>query len=120
MPTILIAEDDQHLRVLLKQILELNNYCVIAVSDGQQAINYIKENPVDLLITDLIMPKKEGIETISELKKTYHDLPIFAMSGGSLTSTDIYLKIAKNLGVTKTFLKPFNVTEMLEAIKSVV
>ncbi|ETR71127.1 MAG: response regulator receiver protein [Candidatus Magnetoglobus multicellularis str. Araruama] len=120
MPTIVIADDDNHLRSMLKQIIETEDYNVIEAMNGQQAIDFVKKHPVDLVITDLIMPTKEGIETINELKHLNPDLPIFAMSGGSLTNAKVNLKIALNLGVSKTFLKPFDVNEMLEAIKAIV
>jgi len=117
MPTIIIADDDDQLRTMLSQIFEVENYTVIEAQNGQQAIDYIRNNTVDLLITDLIMPEKEGIETINELKRVSPELPIFAMSGGSMTNSEVYLQIAQKLGVSQTFLKPFDINEMLEAVK---
>ncbi len=115
-----MGDDDLYLRTMLRQIFEIEQFQVIDVDDGQKAIDYIKNNPVDILITDLIMPKKEGIETINELKNLFPDLPVFAMSGGSMTNAQVYLDIAQTLGVMHTFLKPFNINEMLDAVKSVI
>jgi DNA-binding response OmpR family regulator len=120
MATILLADDDIQLRTMLREILEIENYHVIEVGDGEKTINFLKNNPVDIVITDLIMPKKEGIETINELRKLYPDLPIIAMSGGSMTNSRVYLDIALKLGVIKAFLKPFDINEMLETIHSVI
>ena len=120
MPTILLADDDIQLRTMLKQILEIENYQVIECDNGEKVLRYLIDNTVDLIITDLIMPKKEGIETINELRKLYPELPVIAMSGGSMTNSQVYLDIAKKLGVLYTFLKPFDIHEMLAAIKSVI
>ncbi|KPA10650.1 response regulator receiver protein [Candidatus Magnetomorum sp. HK-1] len=119
MQTIIVADDDTNLRTMLRQILEIENYHVIEADNGQKVIDYVNEHPVDLVITDLIMPKKEGIETINELSKLFPDLPIFAMSGACMTDSKLYLEIAKKLGVVQTFLKPFDINEMLNAVKSV-
>jgi len=120
MPTIVIADDDKNLRSMLKQIFEVENYTVLEADNGEKAIEYVNKNHVDLVITDLIMPKKEGIETINELNHKYPSLPVFAMSGACMTDSKIYLEIAKKLGVVKTFLKPFDINEMLDSVKSVI
>jgi len=76
-----------------------------------------EKNPVDLVITDLLMPEKEGIEVILALRKGYPDVPIFAMSGGGIKPPDVYLKMAKLSGAQAIFEKPIKKEEFLIAVK---
>ena len=84
MPRILIIDDERQIRELLRDILEDAGYDVAEAADGQEAIKIQRGEPADLIITDLIMPEKEGIETIRELKQSYPDVRIIAMSGGGV------------------------------------
>jgi len=117
MKQILIIDDEPQIRSLLKIMLEREGFDIIVASDGKEGMELFEKNPVDLVITDLIMPEKEGIEIIRALKKGYPDVPIIAMSGGGRNSPDGYLHMAKLLGAQATFEKPIKKEELLIAVK---
>ncbi len=118
MPKILIIEDDDQIRVLIKKMLENEaNYEVIEAADGNQGIRQFKQNTIDLVITDIIMPDKEGIETIKELRKEAKDAKIIAISGGGRIGPYDYLDLAKRIGAKRVFEKPFDLKELVEAVK---
>ncbi len=117
MARILIIDDERQVRELLRDILEEAGYDVAEASDGQEAMKIQKSEPAELIITDLIMPEKEGIETIRELKQSYPDVRIIAMSGGGVVGPDSYLKIAQGVGAIWTFSKPIKRDELLDGIR---
>lgn len=114
--TILIIEDDERIRELLRTFLEAAGYLVVDAENGAVGIKKYRENTIDLVITDLIMPEKEGIETIRELKALNPQVKIIAMSGGGVLDPEEYLSIAKRLGVLRTLAKPFSREEIVTAV----
>jgi len=119
MALILIIDDEPQIRSMLKLMLERDGYEVAEAPDGIEGIKIYRQNPADLIITDLIMPNKDGIGTIIDLKKEFPDVKIIAMSGGGLNKPQGYLKGAKKLGAACTLTKPIDRNEMLKAIKDV-
>jgi CheY-like chemotaxis protein len=117
MARILIIDDEAMIRDLLKELLEREGYETITASGGNDGIEIYREKPADLIITDLIMPGKEGIETIMELRRDFKDVKIMAMSGGGRIDPETYLQMAKTLGAVKTIAKPFDRKELLETIQ---
>ena len=117
MANILLIDDDDQFRNMLRQLLERNGYEVKEASGGKEGIKLYLENPTDLIITDLIMPGKDGIETIQEFKKNFPDIKIIAISGGGRLGPEDYLHLAKMLGAQKTLTKPIELPELLEAIE---
>lgn len=91
-------------------------YEVEMAENGIEAINKYRENPADLVVTDIIMPEKEGIETIIELKRDYPQVKIIALSGGGTHGPKDYLDSARLLGVEETFYKPFEMDDLLEKV----
>ena len=120
MARILIIDDESVIQDLLVDMLEREGYETITASDGKEGMRIYRENPTDLIITDLIMPKKEGIETIMELRRDFRDVKVIAMSGGGMNDSDTYLQIAKTIGVEKTLAKPFNRKELLRAVQELI
>ena len=116
MPLILIIDDEASIRNLLTKILNRAGYETICAADGKEGLKLQNQTPADLVITDLIMPEKDGIETIMELRKDFPDVKIIAMSGGGRIEPKTYLNIAKNLGATRSFKKPFDQKELLATI----
>ncbi len=114
---ILVVDDEEQMRSLIRQILEGCGYEVSEAPDGNVALWLFKEKPSDLIITDLIMPKKEGLETIMELKKDVPDVKIIAISGGGHGDKRQYLDMAKKMGADSTLAKPFEKEELLKAVK---
>jgi len=117
MARILIIDDDAQLLAMLRQTLEREGYEVVEASDGKAGLKRYHENPTDLIITDLIMPEKEGIETITELRRAFPDVKIIAISGGGQVDPGQYLSIAKSFGVQYTFAKPVERNELLKAVR---
>lgn len=117
MKQILVIDDERQVRAMLRLALERTGYAVVEASDGKEGIRLYREKLCDLIITDLIMPEKEGIEIIRELKQEFPDIKIIAMSGGGLVSPDNYLYIAGKLGARRTFAKPVDRGELLNAVE---
>jgi CheY-like chemotaxis protein len=118
MARILVVDDDGEIREVIKQILLRSGYEVTPAANGQEALDLQKANPADLIITDLIMPEKEGLETIMEIRRDYPSVKIIAMSGGGKIGPDNYLKTAKVLGAHMVLSKPFELGELLKAVKN--
>ena len=117
MERILIIDDEDQIRSMLRLMLERAGYEVVEASDGIDGIRLYRQNPTDLIITDLIMPNKDGIGMIIDLKKEFPEVKIIAMSGGGLNKPDGYLQGAKKLGAAFTLTKPIDREKMIQAIK---
>ncbi len=117
---VLVVDDDPVFRELLLCFLEDANYQVDTVINGFQAVESYRVNPADLVIMDIVMPDKEGLETIIELRKKYPEVKIIAISGGGSHGPEDYLDSARLLGVKFTFAKPFEMTDLLESVKELI
>ena len=120
MASILIIDDEPQIRSMLRLMLERDGYEVIEAPDGIEGIRAYRQKPADLIITDLIMPNKDGIGMIIELQKEFPDVKIIAMSGGGLNKPEGYLKGAKKLGAACTLTKPIDREKMLRAVKNII
>ncbi len=118
MQKILIIDDEPHILLMLKKMLERVGYEIEIATNGIEGIKLFKESGSDLVITDIIMPEKEGLETIREMRRIKSDLKIIAMSGGGKVSADNYLQIARIFGAAKSIAKPFTQKEMVSAVQS--
>jgi DNA-binding response OmpR family regulator len=118
MARILLIDDDDPLRSVIAQNLIIAGHTVVQAADGRQGVDLFHATPVDLVLTDLVMPGKEGIETIIELHRERPELPIIAMSGGMPRSA-MYLDIAAKLGARRALSKPFTPETLLKAIEEV-
>jgi DNA-binding response OmpR family regulator len=117
---ILVIDDDEALRSLLTQILHRAGHQVREAANGAIGLREFRREPADLVITDLIMPEKEGLETIMELRKEFPKVPLVAVSGGGRNGPNDYLTLAKQLGARQTVCKPFSRDEILQAIDAAV
>lgn len=117
MANILLIDDDYQFRTMLRKMLERNGYEVFEASDGKEGVKLYRKNPTDLIITDLIMPEKDGIETIQELKKDFPDINIIAISGGGRLGPQDYLHLAKMLGAKRTLTKPIELPDLIKTIE---
>jgi CheY-like chemotaxis protein len=117
MESILIIDDEPQIRSMIRLVLERAGYTVMEAADGVEGIRHFRKNPCDLIITDLIMPNKDGIGMIIELKKEFPEVKIIAMSGGGLNRPEGYLRGAKKLGASFALPKPINRQELLRAVK---
>ena len=116
MDKILIIEDDNEVRDFLESVLSRAGYETATAADGRAGLQVFRSEPFDLVITDIIMPEKDGIETIMDMKREQKDLKVLAISGGGRAEPDNYLESARLLGADATMKKPFTHQEMLETI----
>jgi DNA-binding response OmpR family regulator len=116
MKRILLIEDDENLRKMLRLSLEDYGYAVTEACDGKQGLASYRASPADLVLTDLVMPEKEGLETIQDLRKSHPSVKIIAMSGGSRQNAGENLKMARLLGASALIAKPFEVSKLVETI----
>jgi CheY-like chemotaxis protein len=119
MASILLVDDDDQFRTMLSEVLTQAGYQVQEASNGQQALDLYANQPPDLVITDLVMPQKEGLEMIVELKRLYPEARVIAISGGGRNGPQDYLKMARAFGARRVLAKPFLHREILEAITQV-
>jgi DNA-binding response OmpR family regulator len=117
MSRILVIEDDEKMRVLIGKALGRARYEVAEAADGDAGLRSHRDKPADLIITDLIMPEKEGVETIMEFKHDYPEVKIIAISGGGFIGPDPYLSLAKKLGADSVLAKPFELKELLKLVE---
>lgn len=116
MARILVVDDEELARFTIRDILETAGHVVDEAANGNEAIASQVADPFDLIITDIVMPEKEGVETIIELRRDYPDLKIIAISGGGRTKNMDFLKFADEFGADKILAKPFSEEELLERV----
>ena len=116
MSRILIIDDDKSILSFLKERLTCEGFNVLTAIDGKEGITLFNDNKVDLVITDIIMPDKDGFETIIELKRICPDIKIIAMSGMGLGMIEPCLKTAKFSGAEYALAKPFEISNLLTAV----
>lgn len=112
MTCILVADDEETVRLWLRQVLEGRGFDVIEAGNGNEVLHVLEAHGVDVLILDVMMPEKDGLETLMELKRRRIALPVIAMSGSRSTPVD-FLKMAKEFGADQILYKPFTETQLL-------
>jgi len=118
MARILFIDDDVQTLVLFEQILKGAGHEVIMARDGVTGIALYLKNPTDLIITDIMMPVKDGMEVISELKRDFPEVKIIAISGtGREERREFFFDVSRILGAKRTFEKPIDPAELLQAIR---
>jgi YesN/AraC family two-component response regulator len=120
MQKILIVDDEPHILLMLKKMLEPSGYEIDLAANGNEGVELFRKSQADLVITDIIMPEKEGLETIREMRRIKPDLKIIAMSGGGKVSAENYLEIAKIFGASRIISKPFTKQEMVTAVQELI
>ena len=116
MPTILLLDDNDQYRALLSEVLTTAGFDVCAAPNGRQVGKILASQPIDLVITDLVMPDCDGIETIRRLRLSHPELPVIAMSGDNPLNTALYLTIAEKLGAARILEKPFSTGALVTAV----
>jgi CheY-like chemotaxis protein len=114
--TILLIDDDPLVAFTVERMLQGGGYEVVRAPDGDKGLKLLGSRNVDLVITDIIMPVKEGIETIREIREHHPKLPVIAVSGGGHGSGGNYLRMAQALGATEVLAKPFDQDDLLAAV----
>ena len=114
---LIIDDDDDQFRTMLQITLEEAGYEMRTAENGKKGLESLRERAPDLVVTDLVMPEKEGIETIGVLRRDFPDVKIIAVSGGGRVGPESYLKLAEQMGAARSFPKPLEMTEFLDAIR---
>ena len=117
MTQILVMDDDPGMRAMLDQILKLYGYDVVLAANGKEGLELFRSRKVDLVISDLYMPEKEGLETIKEIHRDSPEVPIIAMSGKQGKTS--LLSVAQHFGAARILVKPFNPQDLLTAVEEV-
>lgn len=118
MPRILIIDDDDTLRGIIAKSLTHAGHTVSQANNGRKGVALFKADPTDLVITDLVMPEQEGMETIKILHRDFPKTPIIAMSGG-LDGSPLYLDLTRRLGAAITLTKPFTLQQLKAAVDDI-
>ena len=116
MAKILVIDDDSAVRDTLVQVLEDGGYEVASAEDGKRGIASFRRDPPDLVITDIIMPEMEGIQTITELRRIRPNAKIIALSGGGRIGNTDFLSVARYLGAMDVIAKPFDLDDLLSRV----
>lgn len=120
MSHILVVDDEPQMRAMLGALLRQNGYQVSEAEDGDAALKMAGSTDVDLIILDLLMPGKEGLETLMAFRKEKNPPRIIAVSGGARSIGADFLPAALKLGACRTFQKPFRSEELLAAIRELI
>lgn len=118
MARILIIEDDDHARAALRRTLERAGYTVLEAANGREGLQRYRLEPAEIVITDILMPEQDGLETIMALRKESPEVKIIAISGGGETGRMDFLHVAEHLGSQYTFRKPFDIQELIAAVRA--
>jgi CheY-like chemotaxis protein len=116
MPKILLIDDDPLVRRVISRILKYEGYELLLADDGRRGLELFRSEQPELVITDIIMPGKEGIETIQEIRAISPDAKIIAISGGGRIGNTDYLSIAEKFGAREVLSKPFEPAQLTDSI----
>jgi CheY-like chemotaxis protein len=117
MARILIVDDDDAVLATMRKTLERAGHTITVASNGEDGLRLFRAAPTDLVITDLYMPEKEGIETIQDIRSEYPDAKILAVSGGTISGTEGPLVDAELFGANASLAKPFTPEELQKMVE---
>ena len=117
MKKILVIDDDETVNDMIVQLLSEAGYEAESAYDGRRGLELLEAKPFDLIVTDIVMPEKEGLETIIAIRRISRTLPIIAISGGGRIDPEQYLNMAQQFGADYTFQKPFDNNAFLGAVR---
>jgi len=117
---VLVIDDDSDVRTTTQWLLQDAGFTVSVVANGQQGLRLQRARPADVVVTDIYMPDKDGIETIAEFRQRFPDLPIVVISGASAASAggNSHLFVARELGAHEVLRKPFDPEKLIEAVRT--
>ncbi|MFP4179817.1 MAG: response regulator [Spirochaetaceae bacterium] len=118
MPVLLIADDETYIRDVIRRALPSSDYTILEASEGNEAIQILKDNHVDILILDLVMPQKGGIETFIEIRDTNKELKIIVITGKIRMEDDAIQGLTDHFKVDAVLSKPFDMEELVHLVKS--
>ena len=119
MPSVLIVDDEEAIRRLIRNTLEQAGYHVYEAADGKEGLSRYRQAPTDLVIMDILMPDQDGLESILTLRREFPKARIMAITGGSdMIGILNFLDVARMLGACRTLQKPFEMQQLLDAVQS--
>jgi two-component system, chemotaxis family, chemotaxis protein CheY len=116
MATIMVIDDDGDVREFLRRALETAGHQVIEADDGQRGLSLFRAQPAQVVITDILMPRKEGIETIRDFRRLYPTVKIIGISGGGASGFMDFLQAALAMGADHVLHKPFRAKTLIELV----
>jgi CheY-like chemotaxis protein len=116
MQRILVIDDDDLTRAILREWLQTAGYEVSDTNSGESALGILQSEAIDLVITDIMMPAKDGLQTILEIRRLPQPFKIIAISSGGSTNSTRLLQVAKSFGAISTLMKPFSEAQIVEAV----
>lgn len=119
MARILVIDDDPWVLKIFRQILEDEGHEITTANNGQEGIDLFRQNPAELIITDMVMPVKDGLKMIMELEKEFPNVPAIAISGGGVIGAERYLTLAESIGTRKNLTKPVSKQDLIDAVNYV-
>lgn len=117
MARILIVDDEAGVRSTLRSMLERRGYEVVEAADGDECLKVLAQQGADLVLLDILMPRREGLETLLQLRNQGHGPPVIAMSGGGAIATSVLLKSASVLGACEALDKPIRAEALVAAVE---
>jgi CheY-like chemotaxis protein len=120
MPHVLVIDDEVQIREVLRTVLERVGYSVSEAADGLQGLRIYADGGIDLVVTDIIMPEKGGIDTIMDLRRDFPECKIIAISGGGMCGDVSYLDMAIGVGADRAIGKPFVLDDFLAAVEELI
>jgi len=117
--TVLIADDDKLILSTFRYALAQHGYKILLAEDGAAAIAYLEQVPVDIVFLDILMPGKDGLETLLEIKRRFPTVPVHVMSGGGTRGKQDFLSLAAKFGATSTMHKPVKTADLVKIIEAV-
>jgi DNA-binding response OmpR family regulator len=120
-PLVCVIDDDEQVRTTLAEILRRSGYAVLLASDGDMGLDVVERATPQIVVTDIVMPNREGIETIREIRRRFPEIRVLAISGGgSKSSSSDFLELAYALGADDVLAKPFRMAELLHKMSKLV
>lgn len=116
MAVILIVDDDPTVRLIAGELLRADNHAIVEAEDGDEALKIVGVLAVDLVVLDMLMPNKDGLETIVELRKRLPDIRILAISSGGLVDRSLLLRTALVLGADESLQKPLRLETFADTV----
>ena len=118
MPSILVVDDEDQIRQLIRETLEQAGYHVAEARDGREALQQYRLAPADVIIMDILMPEQDGLETTATLRREFPNVKVIAITGGSdMIGILNFLDVAKMLGAHRVLQKPFEMKTLLDTVQ---
>ena len=118
--SILVIDDDVAVRAMLCECLQDVGYIVSEAGDGEMGLQSMEKGLPDLVITDIIMPKKDGLETVKEIREKYPSVKVLAISGGGRAKIGDFLELARKLGSDAVLSKPIDIVELEKTVQTLI